>query len=57
MTTEGQTPVGGSVLVQGLLDEGDGGQLLAELLQDNDCSEQGEVFQPKGQGHRTMKHP
>ena len=36
---------GESLLVQGQLDEGDGGELLTELLEDDESSQQGQVLQ------------
>lgn len=37
---------GESLLLQRQRDEGDGGQLLTELLQDDDSSQQGQVLHP-----------
>lgn len=45
---------GESLLVQGQFDEGDGGELLTELLKDDESPQQGQVFQSEDTS--TGKH-
>lgn len=47
---------GESLLVQGQFDEGDGGELLTELLQDDESFQQGQVLQAEDTQVRTGEH-